>query len=164
MAAEGGLRHVHPPGDSPSSNEIPKQSIKFVESNFVTSIPPEALVELIQNVSTSPCRMNTKSKHNEPPSPRRLGNGGQGASMRGAHTSHVSRSCPDGWSDTGTPEAKASHANPSFVRQTTPEEGGSPRPRAFLLSGRDPRCHKCIGAEAELISCISAGSTRTRAS
>ena len=68
-----------------------------------------------------------------------------------SHSAHVS---------TRRPKATKCHCSTagqkpkSFarVRQTTPEEGGSPRPRAFLLSERDPLCDKCIGAEAELTS------------
>ena len=65
------------------------------------------------------------------------------------HTASESHKVPlqHGWT-----KPKLRTRTRASLDRTTPEEGGSPRPRAFLLSERDPLCDKCIGAEAELTS------------
>ena len=65
------------------------------------------------------------------------------------HTASESHKVPlqHGWT-----KPKLRTRTRASLDRTTPEEGGSPRPRAFLLSERDPLCYKCIGAEAELTS------------
>ena len=64
------------------------------------------------------------------------------------HTASESHKVPlqHGWT-----KPKLRTRTRASLDKTTPEEGGSPRPRAFLLSERDPLCDKCIGAEAAVM-------------